>query len=66
MTSDIAINALTLKWRTLPEQQDIIIAGKFGNISILKPLNNLYKAEVELELAQWGIRFPQNNFLKWN
>ena len=29
MTSDIA-HALTLKWRTLQEQQDVIIAGKFG------------------------------------
>ena len=58
MTSDIA-HALTLKWRTLQEQQDIIIAGKFGKMSTLKPFENLRKAELELELAQRGITFPK-------
>ena len=51
MTSDLA-HALTLKWRTLQEQRDVIIAGKFGKRHILKPLDNLYKAELQLELAQ--------------
>ena len=42
MTSDIA-HSLTLMWRTLEEQQNIILAGQFGKKAELKPLSGLSK-----------------------
>ena len=57
MTSDLA-HSLTLQWRSLQEQQDIILAGAYGKMPLLKPLCGLKIAELQKELRTRGIKTP--------
>ena len=63
MTSDIA-HSLTLMWRTLEEQQNIILAGQFGKKAELKPLSGLSKTQLQLELTLRGIDVPSTALKK--
>ena len=55
MTSDLA-HSLTLQWHSLQEQQDVILAGAYGKMPLLKPLCGLKKAELQKELRTRGIK----------
>eukprot|EP00731_Ephydatia_muelleri_P001948 Em0001g1948a len=45
-------------WCSLQEQQDVILAGAYGKMPLLKPLCGLKKAELQKELRTRGIKTP--------
>lgn len=49
MTSDIA-HALNCSWRSLHEQQEVVLAGKYRKRAMMKPFDGLTVSQLAQEL----------------